>query len=265
MGEAVGMPPLDEKHPSICDYVDWPSRHRSVRQEDLERRCIADSRAVTCVSQPLVDRARVWNAKSYLIPNGADIQKFRNAKGDMVKKRYHLTESKVVSLIGLTSSPSNYFIKAVQLAKKYEPRLKCLLVGRSERIENDVRKVDPAGETFIITGPIGYSEIEGFFAATDVGLYPGDETNFFRWASPIKVIEYSACGKQVVASSVIELQRLGWPNIQFRPATAEDFCDGILTALNRQTAPIDDEALREFDWKTLAERFERVLQEVASA
>ena len=50
------------------------------------------------------------------------------------------------------------------------------------------------------------SEVADFFAATDVGLYPGDKNAYFDAASPLKILEYTAAGKPVAC---VRLNRIG--------------------------------------------------------
>lgn len=120
----------------------------------------------------------------------------------------------------------------MQIAKRTHPNLKCLLVGKSAEIERAIREADPSGDTFIYVGAVPYDEVAQYFAATNVGLYPGDDSDFFRFASPIKVYEYSAAGKPVISSSVIEVERLGWLNVLIRDPTPESFAEGIQHALD---------------------------------
>ena len=43
--------------------------------------------------------------------------------------------------------------------------------------------------------------VADYFIASDVGIYPGDASPYFDAACPIKVLEYSAAGKPVVATN----------------------------------------------------------------
>lgn len=253
-GNALGLPPSGLGVPLVFDYVDWCS------SDAVERECLTRAREVICVSQPLYDQARRWNKRTHLLTNGADIERFQAASGDTVRAKLGLSHNKVVSLIGLTASPSHYFIRAVQIAKLKEPTLKCVLVGRSDVVERAVQEADPAGDTFINVGPVPYEQVAEYFAATDVGLYPGDDSDFFKFASPIKVIEYSAAGRPVVSSAVVELERMAWPNVCICQPHAEAFAQGILHALAEPPRLPDEQSLRAFDWGTIANGFEAVLE-----
>ena len=97
--------------------------------------------------------------------------------------------------------------------------------------------------------------------ATDVGLYPGDANPYFDAACPIKILEYSAAGKPVVATDLAELRRLAFSNVYLAPPTPDAFGAAIVRALNERTAMPD---LAAFDWDTLTAQFEDACEELIS-
>lgn len=253
-GLPLGLPPKHLGIPLVYDYVDWFSG-----KGVSERECVSRSTAVVCVSEVLAERARCWNPNTFVIPNGAELEKFRRAQGERLRERLGLRDNKVVSLIGLTASPTNYFLRAIQIVKEQEPRVKCLLVGKSESIARAIREADPSGDTFLCVGPVPYDDIPEFFAASDVGLYPGDHTDFFKYASPIKVFEYFAAGKPVVSSQVLQFTTGEWPNLLVCEPTAESFAVGILHSLRKNSTVAWPKSLNAFDWSALADQFEEIL------
>jgi glycosyltransferase involved in cell wall biosynthesis len=75
------------------------------------------------------------------------------------------------------------------------PRVRFLLVGDGPGAAPARRRLAPLGERVVATGAVPHSEVPGLVAAFDVGVLP--ETSFY--ACPLKVIEWMAAGRAVVA------------------------------------------------------------------
>jgi glycosyltransferase involved in cell wall biosynthesis len=179
-----------------------------------------------------------------------------------VREKYRLGSDRVVSLIGLTFSQDLYFLEAIEIARRRLPNLKCLLVGKSELLERALVRFKGPENGLVYTGPVPYSEIQDYFAASDVGLYPGDDSEFFQAASPIKIFEYTAARKYVVSSRLEEMEKLGWGNLVFAEPSGNSFAEGILTALKlMESRQFPATTVAEYDWDTLTRKLEELLQE----
>ncbi|MEZ4703001.1 MAG: glycosyltransferase [Rhodothermales bacterium] len=256
----TGYPPFDLDVPLVFDYLDcadWEAK-----PDHPEKVYMQESDAILCVSSIAKERAEQFGKPSLYLPNGADIERMRSAKGDAVRKKYGLEDANVVSLIGLTCSPRHYFLESVLHAKKQMPNLKCLLVGHSPAIEASLAKIPNAEETFIFTGPVPYAEIASYFAASDVGMYPVDEAVYYSAASPIKIFEYTAAGKPVVVPRITEAERLGFSNLVFAAPEAEPYGEGILRAFNQP--PVHVPQIDNFDWTYLADQLDQFLHELVN-
>ena len=257
----TGYPPFDLDVPLIFDYLDcadWDAK-----PDHPEKTYMQESDAILCVSSIAKERAELYDKPSLYLPNGADIEKMRNASGDQIRKKLGLEDAKVVSLIGLTCSPRLYFLDSVVEAKKRIPDLKCLLVGHSPAIEAALEKIPNWRDTFIFTGPVPYADIASYFAASDVGMYPVDEAVYYSAASPIKIFEYTAAGKPVVVPRITEAERLGFANLVFAGPNVMPYADGIVEAFSRP--PVDVPEIEKFDWQYLSEQLDQFLAEYMQA
>ena len=243
--------------PFIFDYVDscgFLSRS--------DQKCLEEADRVLCVSERLMAKVIPHNRKAHLLPNGADLKKMRIGTGERVREKYRLGSDRVVSLIGLTFSQDLYFLEAIEIARRRLPNLKCLLVGKSELLERALVRFKGPENGLVYTGPVPYSEIQDYFAASDVGLYPGDDSEFFQAASPIKIFEYTAARKYVVSSRLEEMEKLGWGNLVFAEPSGNSFAEGILTALKlMESRQFPATTVAEYDWDTLTRKLEELLQE----
>jgi len=250
--KAVGLPPFDGRVPRIFDYLDlcvYP---------EVEDAYIRNSHLITCTSTVLVDRVRARGGSAAYVPNGVDGHRIAAGNGGAVRRRLGLEGKKVVSLIGLTHSPTLFFVDALAEAGRSIPDLVFLAVGGAGWLPHEGLGVLAArcrqrGVPLLATGPVPNGEIADYFMASDVGLYPGDASPYFDAACPIKVLEYSAAGKPVVATDLAELRRWGWPNVYLAPPEPRAFGASIVRAFRERTAMPD---LSSFQWDLLALRFE---------
>ena len=258
--KAVGLPPFDVGVPRIFDYLDL------ITYPEIESAYLRSSDAIFCTSSVLADRVRERGGRPVYLPNGVDARRIAAGHEDTVRERLGLSGKKVVSLIGLTCSPTLFFIDAIAAARRVVPDIVFLAVGAAgwlphEGLGRFEARCRERGVPLVATGPVPHLRIADYFAATDVGLYPGDATPYFDAACPIKVLEYSAAGKPVVATDLTELRRLGFPNVYLSPPEPTAFADRIVRALRTRTRVPD---LSAFDWDVLARRFEEGCEVVVS-
>ena len=109
---------------------------------------------------------------------------------DRTRADLGLKGKQVVSLIGLTASPSLFFVDALAIAARQLPDLVFLLVAGGELLQPIVERCRQLEVRFVATGNNpSNSRFANHFAASDIGLYPGDFTSYFDAACPIKVLE----------------------------------------------------------------------------
>lgn len=252
---ALGFPPKNLAVPLVLDYFD-------ILTDAHEQRYFASCDAVLCSSSVLFDRARRFAAPSFYIPNGVDSRLFGDASGESVRREYGLEGCRVVSLIGLTSCPTLYFVDAINRVADEYPDVKGLIVGDGPLRPAIERAVRGHADRFRIVGSVPFDRIPEFFASADVGIYPGDMGPQFEAALPIKVLEFSAAGKPVVVPPLEELSRLDFPNLVFAEPTAEGFTDGILRAFREPLPPAN---LTRFDLDTLAQEVDQILNNVVQS
>jgi glycosyltransferase involved in cell wall biosynthesis len=256
--QSVGLPPRDLRIPLIFDYLDYKlERWPAIEAEYMER---AD--AVLCTSRVLVERTQQLHPQPYYLPNGVDLGAADSADGERVRRQYGLDGAKVVSLIGVTASERLFYVDALAEAAKDVPGLVFLLVGDGGDLGDAmIRRAREQGVRVVATGRIPPSEVADFFAATDVGLYPGDKNAYFDAACPLKVLEYTAARKPMVATDLKELRNWGFPNVRLAAPTAEAFAHEIKLALEESHGYPD---LEDFSWSVLSQRLLAILDEVVA-
>jgi len=169
---------------------------------------------------------------------------------DRARSELGLQGKRVVSLIGLTSSPSLFFVDALALAARQVPNIVFLVVGGGDLLRPIMVRCQQLGLPFVATGWVPSNEVANYFAATDLGLYAGDSNAYFDAACPIKVLEYTAARRPVVATDLEELRRIAFPNVRLSPPDPVRFASAIITSLREPTEFAD---VSGFEWATLAQ------------
>jgi glycosyltransferase involved in cell wall biosynthesis len=252
----LGLPPFNLKVPLVIDYFD-------LLDDDLAKKYFINSQAVLCASSVMQDQVLKYNKQSYYFPNGIDTSLFNRADGKWVREKYSLGDSPVISLIGLTSSPSLYFINAVKIASRKIKDLKCLLVGGGSYLA-DMKRMVGDDPYFIFTGAIPYHQIPDFFVASNVGMYPGEKKPYYDAACPIKILEYTAAGKPVVTPELEELRRWNFPNLIFADPNPEDYAEGIFKAFHFK-GEIQPSILETFEIDSLVSKLISILETTLSS
>ena len=123
-------------------------------------------------------------------------------------------------------------IKAFKLVVT-KKNAKLLMIGEGSDVFNLKRLTAALGleDRIIFTGQIAQKEIPSFIAAADIGISPVPPMPFFKLSSPIKLFEYMALAKPVVANEEIpeHSEVLRQSNAGFLvPYTPEAFAQAII-------------------------------------
>jgi glycosyltransferase involved in cell wall biosynthesis len=173
------------------------------------------------------------------LPEGVDVTVFAKAEGMRIKAAYPLNGLKVIIYVGTLAVGRNMKIliqafHKVRMKRKY---VKLLVVGDGGDLEILRQLADELGimGDVIFTGRVPQSEVANYIAAADIGVSPIPPLSFFKLSSPIKLVEYMALAKPVVANQEI----LDHDNVLHKsqggllvPYTAGAFADAILTILD---------------------------------
>jgi glycosyltransferase involved in cell wall biosynthesis len=113
------------------------------------------------------------------------------------------------------------------------------------------------------TGAVKYSELSRYISAMDIGLNPLKKMKKNEYAAGGKVFNYLACGRPVLSSRMISLERLLGDEIYYYD-DAESFVLQAKTILGLRK---NENALRlvaeQYDWRKLAEAYEEVLRKAS--
>jgi len=179
-------------------------------------------------------------------PNGVDIAAFGSKDGKRIREKYQIGDSQVITYIGTLDKIRNLsiLIEAFTKVRCYSKNVKLLVVGEGSDAKNIKRLVHDLEieDDVILTGQVPGSEIAEFIAATDIGVSPIPPTSYYIISSPIKMFEYMAGGKPVIANEeifdhkeVLE-QSGGGILIPFNP---EAFADAMIRLLTNPESAVE--------------------------
>jgi glycosyltransferase involved in cell wall biosynthesis len=197
-----------------------PLAFRSLARR-LEARAFRTADLVVAVSSPLRDLVHEVepSARAIVVPNGADPDQFSpGIEGNAVRRRYGLPpDALVVAWSGVVRSWHRLDLLVRALAEA--PQAWLLVIGEGpDRLEAEQTAVAcRVHDRVCFTGQVPRKEIAAHLAAADVGAVADDRTGY---ASPMKLLEYMAMGRAVIAPDLPNIRDLvgdGREALLFKP------------------------------------------------
>lgn len=178
----------------------------------IEARALRKSDIIACVSDEVAAKLAqmgIDQRKILVSPMAVDPYLFENTtQRDVIRKEYGL-DSKIV--IGWTGSFRSFhgldlLVKAFHIVYHQIPNSRLLMVGdgfESETIKKLVHQLELNNEV-IFAGRQSFAQIPKFVSAFDVALVSARSSIGFHY-SPLKLREYLAAGKAVIAPNAGEI------------------------------------------------------------
>jgi glycosyltransferase involved in cell wall biosynthesis len=206
----------------------------------VERMVLNRASLIVTVSQFLTSRAEeITEGKVPVVtvPNGVSAEWLASAadgkETERLRRELGLGSRPVACFIGGLTHWHNFglLLSAMRQLKDQLPEAALLIVGDGPCrgfIEAESARLG-LGDSVVLAGKVPHEDIAGYIGLADVGVIP--ETNEYR--SPIKMFEYMAGGKPVVAphmppvAAVIDPDRNG---LLFAPGSAEGLSQALLRA-----------------------------------
>ena len=192
--------------------------HRSTQTKFLgylENFAVGKADAVIAVTQGiknhLIDHG-VNGAKVWVIENGANTELFKPIKDNndlkRLKNKLDITEGEsVVTFVGNLApwQGVEHLLHAVPLVVEENPKTKFLIVGDGVMRKKWERLAEKLNirQNVIFVGTVIYDDVPEYINISDVCVAPFIRSrNENIGLSPLKIYEYLACGKPIVASNI---------------------------------------------------------------
>jgi glycosyltransferase involved in cell wall biosynthesis len=229
---------------------------------------------ICCISEEVanaVTRLGGSRDRTIVTPNGVDLEVFSpTVSGDEVRRRLGLDDKFVVGWVGSFRSfhALPIVIEAIRRLQIQIDDIALLLVGDGQerlRIERLIR--DLGVRNAVITGTVPFGAMGSFIAAIDVAVAPHDGAGPYHY-SPLKMREYMASGKPVVAASAGEMRRVlreGSDALLFEPGDVAGLVSQIARLYSDQElrtalgVAARAKAVREWSWDEQLGRVARII------
>jgi glycosyltransferase involved in cell wall biosynthesis len=168
---------------------------------------------VFAVSTPLArvlsEQHHVDRARLTVLPNGANPETFHpSASPADVRATLNLGNRVVVGFVGILRPwhGIDMFLDAIAMLRQRGRDVHALIVGDGPMEDVLRRKCGEAGiaDRVTFTGRVSHDQVRGYVAAMDIAVSP--RATFY--ASPMKILEYMAMGKPVVAPAMENIRDL---------------------------------------------------------
>ena len=237
---------------------DWSCRHAT--------RTVVVSAAMAAI---FIERG-VPRERLMVVPNGVDRRQFHaRVDGTAMRRRLGVNDGLVVGFVGWVRPwhGVDKLIEAVALLPDLAGKVAVVIVGDGPALSDLKERARALGiaDRVVFTGAVAQAEVPGFLAAMDVAVQP-DVT---AYASPIKLFEYLAMGKAIIAPRRRNIEEIvvdGRHALLFAPGDARELAAAIRRLhhspeLRRQLAgaALDLFEERQYCWAANAQRILRAV------
>ncbi|MEE8480278.1 MAG: glycosyltransferase family 4 protein [Desulfobacterales bacterium] len=173
----------------------------------------------------------------FYVPVGADLETFSpSVDGTAIRQRHDL--KKYLVLYHGQISGANYlhlFLHAAQIILSFRRDVSFAVAGGGDRLDDAKKLADKLGIAgdLSFTDNIPHTEVPEYIAAADVTVACFEDNAQARCKSPLKLIEYMASGKAIVASQMGEVPNmLGDCGLLVEPESPDAIAKGVDKLLN---------------------------------
>jgi glycosyltransferase involved in cell wall biosynthesis len=196
-----------------------------------------------------------------VIPNGVDTDALRPMPEEEAKKSLGL-QGPVLGYVGSLEHWVD-LETVVQALPKMDITLLIVGPGLFTDYGNMIKKMAEdlgVAKRVVFTGAVPYPQLSRYISAMDIGLNPLKKMKKNEYAAGGKVFNYLACGRPVLSSRMISLERLLGDEIYYYD-DRDSFVEQVRRVLGSRR---DEKSYRDtaklYDWRRLARRYEEVLQ-----
>lgn len=193
--------------------------HRSARmislfEEVVVRRLIYRADLVLPINELLRDdllAMGVEDRRITIIHEGVDMSRFQEPEGESIRERYGLGDATVIVYSGMIDRTRNLRTLILAFAElRKRGRAKLLLVGDGNDARDLAALVKEMGlqQDVTFTGWVAQDLVPNYIAAGDVGVCLVPPLSYYKKSSPLKMLEYMAAGRAVIANHEIPEQKL---------------------------------------------------------
>jgi glycosyltransferase involved in cell wall biosynthesis len=238
------------------------------------------AKKIICVSEPakqhLVESWQIDPEKIEVMPNGVDINFFKPVDvSASTRAGFSIGNGPVICFVGAFHPWHGLDLLVESFARvlKEFPEAKLLLVGDGRARPALDQKIaeQGVGSSVIITGLVPQVQVPTMLALADVAVLPYPQLPKELWFSPLKLYEYMAAGKAIVASragQIAEVLHHGYTGLLTEPGNVNGLSQAILDLLNNPKLRSElgqnarRQAVEQHSWERYIQRLEKIYASV---
>lgn len=266
--------------PVVFDYLDHLEESASIYYpgsalgelvkmvvRDITRYNLRHARSVITVTNELSEFLHDLGVRDVtVIPNGVDTRALRPIPKEEAKRSLGLSGA----VIGYVGSLEHWVdLETVVQAMPELEGVTLLVVGPGLFTDygNEIKKMAKGlgvADRIVFTGAVKYEELSMYISAMDIGLNPLKRMKKNEYAAGGKVFNYLACGRPVLSSRMVSLERLLGDEIYYYD-DVESFKSQTKKILEAGAEDGRHRALAEkYDWALLSKIYVGVLEKARS-
>ncbi len=165
-----------------------------------EEAALRNSFAVVAITQWLARHSRRFNHRVACIPDAFEPALFKPMPQALARARLSLAPGPIALYAGLTFRDGVPLL--ARAARSLPAGARAVLVGGSEQDRSRLRSLAPPDKLELLP-PVPVEQVPAYLAAADVLVLPYARSRFTeQFSSPLKLFEYLAMGKPIVATRV---------------------------------------------------------------
>lgn len=264
------------KIPFVLDFADL---HVFVRPKRIADSAFENADKILVITEYLrnsLEKKGINTSKIFTLPNGVDLQLFNPEhydKNEIKKLRDSFDADKIIMFSG-SLQDLNMIIDSSPKVIQEIPSVKYVIIGdhrdslRSKLAWEEKVKSKGLDKHFIFLGRKPREEIPKYLLCSDVCVDSFPDEPYYAAAHPIKLLEYGACEKPVVATSVAETEKLvkhGIFGYLAKSTDSDEYAGYLVKLLNSSSLResmgknFSEFIKKEFSWDHLAKKLEHVL------
>lgn len=270
----------------VLDWCDWFGKGGSVEERPnklmrgvlrpletyFENHYRTDADGTTVINSVLRQRAvelGVAESTIFYLPNGGNLEELHPVPQAEARSQLGLTsDTLLIGYVGaLFAQDARLMAQAFDRVYAQEPRARLVLAGYVNFPLESMVQVPTA---ILRTGPLSFSQISAYLSACDLCWLPLADSGANRGRFPLKLNDYMALGKPVVATAVGDIPQLiekGHFGL-VAPAEPEALAAQVVALLHN--SHLRDEmghrarllTEQEFNWDDIAQRLEQYYQQL---
>ena len=236
----------------LDDFTGFSNVQKEREKEELS--LISESSLVTASSSYLLKKVMKKTSNCIFLPNAGQFEHFNK------KPSENLVDIYSKPIIGYFGAISDWFDnKLIEFLASKKPNYTFVLIGHT--YGSDITKLEKFKNVHFL-GERPYSELPKYLHGFDVCLIPFKNVPLIEATHPVKIYEYLAAGKPVVATKMLEL--LPIKDLCYIANTHEEFLSMLEQALQEKSQDLIEKRIAYASKNTWTSRFESLYSKLTT-